>query len=206
VAIAFRYLSDTEALRGGMDEADRRLRNAGRKAVKQAATLAVDLARRDISRNNSFSRRWTKAMQFRMTRTPPGQFAEAVVFHAIPFAILFEEGGTIRGKPKLWLPIEGNLPPGRWTPRLYVKRFGPLVSVNHPGKPPLLFAKALPKKRDAASIKRLAALGGKTDVRKPLFVGVDSSTIRKRFNIYAAIQTAVDRMGGLFEDALAQEK
>jgi hypothetical protein len=70
----------------------------------------------------------------------------------------------------------------------------------------LLFAKALPKKRDAASIKRLAALGGKTDVRKPLFVGVDSSTIRKRFNIYAAIQTAVDRMGGLFEDALAQEK
>lgn len=216
-SLHFRYETATPEWRRAIQQMIKPMEPAAKEAIKQTATLARDLARKNIA-SAGFSQRWQKAMQFSMEKSPPDAVAAATVFHRIPFAVLFEEGGTIRGKPKLWLPIEANLPIGIKSPREYVKRFGPLVSVNRPGKPPLLFAKAPSKPKSALSPERRAKLAAVErsrgmkppsavvhQERKPLFVGVDSATIHKRFAIYNAIKAAVDHLGEFYMLALAKE-
>jgi hypothetical protein len=65
------------------------------------------------------------------------------IFDKIRYAGVFEEGAFIRGQPFLWLPLAGvPLRRGRpMTPGQYARSVGPLVSVERPGKPSLLFAK-----------------------------------------------------------------
>lgn len=206
MAVRLSYSTATPEWRRAIKSMIDPIEPAAKKAVQQVATLARDLARSNIN-SAGFTPRWQKAMQFEMEKSPPDAVAAATVFHKIPFAVLFEEGGTIRGKPKLWLPIEANLPPGRWTPRKYVARFGPLVSVNHPGKPPMLFAKAKSVKLDAAATRRLSLRGvSASQESKPLFVGVDSVTLRKRFDIYKSIKIAADKLGEFYLLAIANEK
>ena len=70
--------------------------------------------------------------------------AAALIWHKIPYAGVFEEGATIRGRPTLWLPLPSTPQKyGRYrlTPERYTKEIGPLQYVKRPGKSPLLFAK-----------------------------------------------------------------
>ena len=57
-----------------------------------------------------FSRRWQNA--FRVDVFPRGRKvsvdAAAWVFHKIPYAEVFEEGATIRGRPYLWIALPGT--------------------------------------------------------------------------------------------------
>lgn len=212
--VNYRYDAKVPQWRKSISDVLKPIEPAAKAAVKQVAILARDLSRENIA-GAGFSGRWQKAMQFSMERTPKDTaLAAASVFHKIPFAVVFEEGATIRGKPKIWLPIEGNVPIGIKTPRDYVKRVGPLVSVNRSGKPPLLFAKALPKPKSVLSPERQAKLAaverirgmkppsaGKRQDRKPLFVGVDAATINKRFSIYNAIASATEHMGEFYLNA-----
>ena len=76
------------------------------------------------------------------------------------------------------------------TPAQYARSVGPLVSVERPGKPPLLFAKP-----------RAARRGRRTAVnaeRKPLYVGLSSVAIRKRFDIKGAAQRAAAQLPALY--------
>src|SRR4029079_3825172 len=67
----------------------------------------------------------------------------AFIYHKIRYAGVFEEGAVIGGQPLLWLPLPTvPLRRGRpMTPSQYARSVGPLVSVQRPGSPPLLFPK-----------------------------------------------------------------
>jgi len=144
-------------------------------AVQDAADLAVDEGRANISAAG-FSSRWQTALTSNFYPNE-GKDPAALIFHRIPFAGVFERGVTISGRPLLWLPIEQNLPPGVRSPKQYGKK---LVSVNVAGKPPLLF--------DA--FNRL---------RGPLFFGTRTVDIRKRFDLYRIFARAAEQMRVFYE-------
>lgn len=144
-------------------------------AMKEAAEIAKNEGRQNIA-SAGFGPKWQSAL--RANTYPPGDKpsmrAAALIFHKIRYAHIFETGGPISGKPLMWLPIAANLPFGVRSPR---KFRGKLVSVNRPGKRPLLF--------DAQR-------------RVPLFVGVPRVKIPKKFGVVAVVQRVAQRLIGLF--------
>ena len=72
----------------------------------------------------------------------------------------------------------------------YARSIGPLVSVERPGKPPLLFAKSRTGRRG-----RVATAGAE---RKPLYVGLSSVAIHKRFDIKGAVRKAAAQLPQLY--------
>jgi hypothetical protein len=100
----------------------------------------------------------------------------ALIFNKISYSEIFQTGGDIAGHPLLWLPIEANLPGGstKWTPARYVQQVGPLMSVNLPGRRPMLFARG---KRGP-----------------PLFVGVSEVTLHKRLNVDEAVASEAAKL------------
>lgn len=174
----FAFSAQESVLQQALDEIEREIAEAEQAAVHQAADLAVKEGRQNIAAAG-FSNRWQTALTSRFYPNKGGDPA-ALIFHRIPFAGVFERGITISGKPLLWLPIEQNLPVGIHSPKQYGRK---LVSVNIAGKPPLLF--------DAQN--RL--LG-------PLFVGMRSVTIAKRFDLYRIFAAAADRMRDFYEQQI----
>lgn len=126
----------------------------------------------------------------------------AHVYHKIPWFEIHETGGTIAGKSKLWLALPA-VPLGSQgrplTPRQYVARIGPLVSVNRPGRPPLLFGRAgratiLRATERSTRLRKGALARGVFGESIPLYVGLDSVTLRKKFGLYDVIARAADRL------------
>lgn len=95
-----------------------------------------------------------------------------------PGASVFESGGTISGRPLLWLPISGTDAEG-----IRASDYGDqLFSVNRKtGGPPLLF-----------SIKD----------RAPKYFGVSSVTIPKKFHIAEIQEEVMGQFKEIFEGAL----
>lgn len=158
-------------------------------AVSGAMREAGDLIRkrgRDNIRGAGFgSRRWVEGLQVQVT---PGDSFDASlrVFHRIGFAGIFEEGGTISGRPLLWLPIDANLPGGRqrWTPQRYVRQIGPLYSARA-AKRPILLGKPPGMPRAV-----------------PVFFGVRSVEIRKRFDIAGIVEDVANDFEQLYSKHL----
>ena len=205
------------------------VRGAGAKALRElkrpvaaAATAAMAEAvgtikvqvRADIDRAG-FSTKWQNA--FRVEVYPGGGRisigAAALAHHRIDYATIFEEGGTIRGKPLLWVPLE-NTPKRvarrRMTPESFSANIGPLTYIDRRGRPPLLAARAALGRAGArktrpkvsmAALRRGAAGGGsgRTVLRSvPLFVGLDAVRIGKKFDILGIVERAADRLGSLY--------
>lgn len=135
--------------------------------------------------------------------------ATAHVYHKIPYAGVFEEGATIRGRPRLWIALPST--PQRYgrkpmTPGLFRKSIGPLSFVKRPGKRPLLVAKAKKgKNMTKVSLARFRS-GGRGEgpfVSVPVFVGVDSASIRKRLNITGIVRAARDRLPQLYASLIS---
>jgi hypothetical protein len=135
--------------------------------------------------------------------------ATAHIYHKIPYAGVFEEGATIRGQSRLWLALPST--PQRYgrkpmTPELFAKSIGPLSFVKRPGKRPLLVAKAKKgKNMTKISLARFRSgwRGGGPFMSVPVFVGVDSVSIRKRLNITRTVRHARDRLPQLYASLFA---
>lgn len=160
-----------------LDEMERKVNDARRGAVKDVAELAVKDGRAEIA-STGFSSRWQQGLRFRFYPNSPNGDPAAVLYHRIGLANIFETGKTISGKPLLWVPIGKKA--GVNSPRKYGKK---LVSVNIAGKPPLLF--------DAADRK----LG-------PLFVGIRTATLRKRWNIRRIYERAMAKLLDFYEQRI----
>ena len=148
-------------------------------AIRDAGDIAKRGGRSSIAAAG-FSRKWQNALRVNIY-PPQGESIRpaAFVFHKIRYAGIFEEGAAIAGKPLLWLPLS-NVPLRRGRPMLpseYARSVGPLVSVERPGRPPLLFPKHQPKRRRRRAAESLG--------RKPLYVGLSAVEIAKRFNVAA---------------------
>jgi uncharacterized protein DUF6441 len=143
-------------------------------AMRETALAAKEAARANIA-SAGFSGKWQNALR---ANVYPAQGTSlepaALIFEKIRYSEIFQTGGTIAGNPLLWLPIEANLGGGKWTPARYAQNVGPLVSVNVPGRPPMLFAKG---KRGP-----------------PLFVGISQINIRKLLAVDEAVATEAARL------------
>ena len=191
--------------------------------IKEAATLAMrELTEVAKKRGRArigqagFSRRWENALRGE-TYPERGFSANAVSFlyHRIPYAGVFEEGARIRGRPYLWLPLSTTPRLGRrkkLTPQNFSREFGPLVPMR--GEKPLLGAKAAvsktaarkggPYKITKAGLRKGAA--GQGIIRTvPVFVGVDTVNIRKRFNLKREFEIASRQLPALYLKNLKAE-
>jgi hypothetical protein len=133
-------------------------------ALRETASEAVDDGRKDIAAAGPGFRhaQWVSGLRFRMLGATkdgePSLDAKAIISHQYGIAGVFEYGATIHGKPLLWIPTKHGAPtPG--------KSGKTLVSATVRGQP-MLF--------DASD---------HDPHRKPLYIGVRSVTIPKKFHI-----------------------
>ncbi len=145
----------------------------------------------------------------------------SVYIHStVNYLDVFETGKTITGHPWLWLPLP-NVPPnpgsgvkfggliGRphMTPRQYVAKVGPLVTMHRPGKPPMLGAVVEgPSTRPSRARLRRTFLkqrfGEKTRPTHvvPMFVGVAKITIGKKFDVTQAIANVAPELAAAYKE------
>jgi len=183
--------NDTDALFvQAMREIEQRMARAATGAVREAMAGALAEGRANIA-GAGFSERWQSGLRARIFPESGASIdASGTLFHAIPYAGIFEEGGTIfpEAGGLLWIPLTGApLPAGARRPRDVARLVGGLASINRPGRRPLLVAKRRSQFRQN---------------RRPLFVGVESVTIRKRFDIIAIVRKWADRLPELFSKHL----
>lgn len=148
------------------------------------------------------------ARQFRVFAFPRRQFSLAPAlrgWHARGwrhsrigrYANIFAHGGTIKGKPLLWIPLPTapKLTGGRrLTPTIFEHEIGPLISMRRTRRPILAANSLQPgngRKLTAASLKtgarnaasKRAGGKGRRTYLVPVFVGVSSVHIEKRVDI-----------------------
>jgi len=155
--------------------------SAAVKALQQTAANAVADGRRNIASAGRFGKNWQRDLQFRMIDMEkagePSLEAKAVIFHKAAIAPVFEHGITIAGKPLLWIPTKR----GMSSPGVEVRRRGlKLTSATVRGTP-LLF--------DATD---------RDPHRKPLYIGVRSVHIGKKWRITEIVKEHVAKIGLLF--------
>jgi hypothetical protein len=186
-------------------------------AAHDAIAMAGDIVKREAQNDiaaSGFGQGFVNAM--RVDIYPRGRKsinASAHIYHKIPYAGVFEEGATIRGKPRLWLTVPsapqtiGQKP---MTPALFRKRIGVLNFVKRAGKRPLLFARVKAKKGGdpgTITVPRLRAAqrpGSKGPfVAVPIFVALDSVTVRKRLHITGIVRAARDRLSQLYASLIS---
>lgn len=163
-------------------------------AIQDAAKSLKEDGRASI-RAGGFSSRWQNAWRVTVYPTKGVSLDAAVwAFHKIAYASAFEDGGTIRGKKgMLWLPLP-NAPKGRGVkgsplrirPSALRDQGIKLFSINRPGKPPILATRVRGVEPGNLSISQLKSGNKKKKgeaITVPLFVGVNSVTLAKRFDL-----------------------
>ncbi|MFC3323325.1 DUF6441 family protein [Mesorhizobium cantuariense] len=179
---------------------------AGTGAIKELADIVKREGRQDMA-SAGFSKRFQNT--FRGNVYPAGRNsidAAAVLYSKVRYSNIFETGGTISGKPRLWLPLPtAPTRAGRqkMTPALYVKTIGPLISIERQGKPPLLAGKIATNRRGSKTGKvSLSALkrggAGAPSTLVPLFVGIDRVSIKDKLHIREITERAAGRLGELY--------
>jgi hypothetical protein len=155
-----------------------RLTKAIDTTMNMLQSMISDAAKADITGAGNFGQRWTDGLHVNLEGAAPNM--RLYMTHDIPYASIFETGGTIQGNPYLWLPLSGTDAEG-----IRASAFGGgLFSAKYPRRSgrPLLF-----------SI---------TD-KQPRYVGVPSVTIPKKFNLTEDVNTVMSNFRQVFSDAWA---
>jgi Family of unknown function (DUF6441) len=146
-------------------------------ALREAADDAVEEGRSNIAGAGKFGPKWQSGLKRRMKGATeggePSLQAKAIIFHKFGFAGVFEHGATIAGKPLLWIPTQEGGPAASRSGKK-------LVSATVRGRP-MLF--------DANDRNR---------ERKPLYIGVPSVRIPKKWRITEIVKENAARLGELF--------
>lgn len=147
-------------------------------ALRETAANAVQEGRQNIGGAGSgFKGKWQSGLQY-LTKNAtkggePSTSAKAIIFHKYGIAGVFEHGATIQGKPMLWIPTEHGAPTASRSGKK-------LVSATVRGRPMLFDAND--KSRD----------------RKPLYIGVKSVRIPKKFRVTEIVKKHVKKFAALF--------
>jgi hypothetical protein len=146
-------------------------------ALNEVATEAVIEGRQNIAGAGKFGATWQSGLQYRTqdaeTGGEPSLQAKAIIFHRFGIAGVFEHGATIEGKPLLWIPTTPGAPPASRSGKK-------LVSATLRGQPVLFDA------------------GDPARDRKPLYIGVPSVRIPKKFRITEIVKEHAQQLGQLF--------
>ena len=158
---------------------------AAEAALRDVAAQSVQDGRKDIAAAGpGFSHaQWLSGLQYRTFDDRAGGQAtlsgKAVIFHKYGIAGVFESGATIKGAPLLWIPTQKGL-----------ARLGGARRPSRSGKK-LTFAtvRGTPMAFDAAD---------KARDRKPLYIGLPSVSIPKKFHIVDIVKKHAARLGEAF--------
>jgi hypothetical protein len=187
--------------------------------VIRAATYTMDDVRSlalNAGRASIASAGFPTSMQnaLRAVRFPRHGFsmsASVWIWHRASYANIFEEGGTIKGNPMLWLPM--GIPPklGRsaTTPELVASKGVKLISFQSRKGTPLLGTKVRirTKRQNArvaersypwALIKKGTEGTGGSIVTLPLFHGISAVNMPKKWGVRAAADAARSAIPSLF--------
>jgi len=99
--------------------------------------------------------------------------AKAIIFHSFGIAGVFEHGATIAGERLLWIPTTEGAPPA--------SRSGKKLVLATVRGQPMLFDANDPDRH-----------------RKPLYIGVPSVRIPKKFRITEIVKQHAKQLGQLF--------
>lgn len=150
------------------------------RAVTAAANMArgmiEDAARNDIASAGNFGSRWTDGLHVNVE----GALGNARIFfsHDIPYAGIFETGGTIQGSPLLWLPISGTDASG-------------IRAAAFPSK---LFSAKYPRKSGKPLLFSISD-------KLPRYFGTESVTIPKKFHLQDDMASVMSNFRSIFSDA-----
>lgn len=167
---------DTPAWLDRFSENERAVATAAVAALREVAAESVQEGRSNIAGSGNFRGKWLTGLRYRLQGAAEGKpslQAKAIIFHSFGIAGVFEHGATIQGKPLLWIPTtEGG-------PR--ASRSGKkLTSATVRGQPMLFDA----NDRDRH--------------RKPLYIGVPSVRIPKKWRITEIVKERAAQIGQLF--------
>ncbi len=195
-------------------EYERIIAKGATQAMRKIGGLAVDAGRQAISAGG-FSSKFARTL--RAINKPKSGFVlnPSVYIHStINYADIFETGKTISvsGKKYLWMPLP-SVPPikGRphMTPKQYIQNVGPLVLMWRTGKAPMLGAtvrrtpKAQPFGRFASRAQlRKGKTGRGVTETIPLFVGVQTVVIPKKFDVKGAIKDAAEDIAKAYNETV----
>lgn len=211
----------TEGFDAAMREKYKPLAEAGKETIEAVATEIKRQGRAEIA-SAGFSQRWQNALRADVyPKRKDSLNAAALIYHKIPYADVFESGATIRGKPRMWVPLDSTpkkIGRERMTADRFIHEIGPLKMLKRSGKKPLLAAPMTATKaqiRNGAfgkvTLDRLRRGSGKIESKAtgrmlvPLFVGVDSVKLKKRFALTEVIERAADRIEAIFVEKLANK-
>jgi hypothetical protein len=173
----FKVTVDRPAWLEMIREKQRPVATAAVAALRETAAESVQEGRENIAGAGRFGGKWLSGLKYRTENATdngePSLQAKAIVFHSFGIAGVFEYGATIAGKPLLWLPTKRGDPPAG-------KSGKKLVSATVRGQP-MLF--------DAADRDRH---------RKPLYIGVPSVRIPKKWRITEIVKEHAARIAELF--------
>ena len=201
-----------DSIADGFEEAMRRKHEPVARAATAAIQDAADLFKTEARANiiaAGLGRKFAGALRVKTFPRSGAPSIDAAVYaySKIPYAGVFEEGATIKGRPYLWLPLD-NAPKGRGGRRIppseYRAKIGhPLYSLRRPGKAPILFANVRLSSRSRGvsqrALKRGRNPGGRGKlVAVPLYVGVKSVDIDKKIDTGGVAARVRSRLPGLY--------
>ncbi|MGW8177706.1 MAG: DUF6441 family protein [bacterium] len=172
----------------------RRLDKAALDSMKEVKELGLKYGRSAIGRGGGkFSSKPTfkKGLRANLYENE-GDNPAVFFYHKIPYANIFEEGGSIQGNPFLWLPLRSIAGKAK-SPKQFKKKF------------PNAKLRLAKKKRGSNRAPLLVAniltgAGFKRGV--PVFIGIPRVTIPKKFNVRGAIKRAFDRFPEIYKRQL----
>jgi hypothetical protein len=177
MAAKFKLTVDQPAWLRMIRDKQRPVATAAVAALREAAADAVQEGRSNIAGAGRFGPKWQSGLQYRtqdaVEGSEPSLQAKAIIFHKFGFAGVFEHGATIEGKPLLWIPTTPGGPPASRSGKK-------LVSATVRGQPMLFDA------------------GDRDRQRKPLYIGVPSVRIPKKFRITEIVKEHAKQLGMLF--------
>jgi hypothetical protein len=178
MALKFKATVDTPKWLEMIRAKQRPVAEAAVGALRDVAAMSVQEGRADIAAAGNFKGGWISGLQY-LTKDAkdegggPSLQAKAIIFHRIGLAGVFESGGTINGRPLLWIPTTHGAP----SP----KKLGRKLTFATVNGTPLAFAAA-----------------DKDRHRKPLYIGVPQVTIPKKFHIIEIVKANVKKIAAAF--------
>jgi len=180
MALRLRVKYDPAAWLTAMTRKQGAVAEAAVASLREIAAESVQEGRVNIAssgRRFATNEKWIQGLQYRIVNATKGGEsslqAKAIIFHRFGIAGVFEHGARIEGKPLLWLPTSPQVPP--------IRKSGKKLDFATIHGQPVAF--------DAADRDRH---------RKPLYVGVRSVHIVKRWRITEIVKANVKKFSALF--------
>lgn len=149
-------------------------------SMRMAQSMLLELGREDIANAGGFGARWTDGLHVDLEGATPNM--RLSMTHDIPYASIFETGGTIHGSPLLWIPLSDTDAAGIRASAFSDGLVGSKMGSRRGGRP-LLFSV--------------------TD-REPKYFGIESVTIPPKFHLQDDVNQVMSNFRSIFDGAWSQ--